>query len=300
MGTARKGWGRTCRISLLLVCIAIIRRGAVAQDTPAQPPSSQQPTPAQEQSQPEPSPKPEQSSPEPSSKEEKKEQSPNPAQYAAEKTVQAAAATKEVGKAALFKARDWESGWLTGIFVGTDQPRVPVTVEERRAIYLNQTLATPGAYMKRMFAAGIDQARGTPSQWDDGLGGYAERFASREGQFITANTLAYLGNSVLKYEPRYDQCRCSGFWPRTKHAIMRNFLTYDESEQQLRPQWALYGGSFGGGMVSTSWKPHPRNAFAEGGRAVLGQAGYGSLLNFFIEFSTDINRKIGAKRGMRR
>jgi hypothetical protein len=77
---------------------------------------------------------------------------------------------------------------------------------------------------------------------------------------------------------------------------MRNFLTYNETEQELRPQWALYGGSFAGGLVSTAWKPHPRNAFAEGGRAMLGQAGYGVLLNIFIEFSTDINRKLGAKR----
>jgi hypothetical protein len=29
---------------------------------------------------------------------------------------------------------------------------------------------------------------------------------------------------------------------------------------------------------------------------MLGQAAYGSLLNFFIEFSTDINRKIGVRR----
>ena len=299
MGTARCKWDGGSRIVLLLGSLAIISTGAVAQHAPAQPPSPQQSTPAQGQSQPEQSPKAEPSSPEPSSKEEKKEESPNPAQYAAEKTVQAAVATREMGKAALFKARDWESGWLTGIFVGTDQPRVPLTVQERRVIYLNQTLATPGASMKRMFAAGIDQARGAPSQWDDGWGGYAERFASREGQFITANTLAYLGNSALKYEPRYDQCRCSGFWPRTRHAIMRNFLTYDEGEQQLRPQWALYGGSFGGGLLSTTWKPHPRNEFAEGGRAMLGQAGYGTLLNLFIEFSNDINRKIGATRRMR-
>ena len=150
--------------------------------------------------------------------------------------------------------------------------------------------------MKRMFAAGIDQLRDAPPQWDDGWGGYSERFASREGQFIAANSLAAMGNAALKYEPRYDQCKCRGFWPRTRHAIVRNFLTYNQSERELRPQWALYGGSFGGGMISTAWKPHPRNAFAEGGRAMLGQAGYGSLLNFFIEFSTDINRKLGARR----
>ena len=38
-----------------------------------------------------------------------------------------------------------------------------------------------------------------------------------------------------------------------------------------------------GGLISTAWKPHPRDAFAEAGRAVLGQAGWGTLLNFFIE-----------------
>ena len=275
----------------------------MGQDAPAQPPpTAQQSAPPQGSSQPQPSPQ-NQAPPE-APKEEKKDESSNPAQAAAERTkeatMQAAVATKNLGQAALIKARDWESGWLTGVYVEPGRALVPVTVQQRREIYLEQTLTTPGAYMKRMFAAGIDQARGAPSQWDDGWGGYVERFASREGQFITANTLAYLGNSALKYEPRYDQCRCSGFWPRTRHAIMRNFLTNNESEQQLRPQWALYGGSFGGGLVSTAWKPHPRNALAEGGRAMLGQAGYGTLLNFFIEFSSDINRKIGAKKRMRR
>jgi hypothetical protein len=266
----------------------------LAQDEP-----KQTPTPPPGNSQPEPTTQ-EQPRPDQTPKEDKKEENPNPAQVAAEKTVQAAVATKHLGLAALVKARDWESGWLTGVYVEQGQTIIPLNGKQRREIYLEQTLTTPGAYMKRMFAAGIDQARGAPSQWDDGWGGYAERFASREGQFITANTLAYMGNAALKYEPRYDQCRCSGFWPRTRHAILRNFLTYNETEQEVRPQWALYGGSFGGGLLSTAWKPHPRNGFAEGGRATLGQAGYGSLLNFFIEFSTDINRTIGATKRRRR
>lgn len=234
---------------------------------------------------------PAQGKPEPEKPEPEKKDSANPARYAYE----AADATKRVGELALVKARDWESGWFTGVFVPRGQTMTPLTSSQRRVHYLQQTLATPGAYMKRMFVAGIDQARGSPSQWDDGWGGYLERFASREGQFISANTLAALGNSALRYEPRYDQCQCRGLLPRTRHAILRNFLTYDSSERRLRPQWALYGGAFGGGMISTAWKPHPRNAFAEGARGMLGQAAYGTLLNFFIEFAGDINRKIGAK-----
>jgi hypothetical protein len=275
--------------------LALASRGTLAQQEPAQQPP---PPPAQA------NPPPQPSQPEQPPTDEKKDEAPNPAQAAAEKTkavtIQAAEATKNLGQAALVKARDWEGGWLTGVYVEEGQTMIPPTMKQRREIYLEQTLTTPGAYLKRIFAAGIDQARGAPSQWDDGWGGYAERFASREGQFITANTLAYLGNVALKYEPRYDQCRCSGFWPRTRHAIMRNFLTYNESERQLRPQWALYGGSFGGGVLSTAWKPKPRNAFAEGSRAMAGQAGYGSLLNFFIEFSPEINRAIGATTKRRR
>jgi hypothetical protein len=214
----------------------------------------------------------------------KKEQSGNPVVI-----------TKDAATAGLKKARDWESGWIAGEYVGRNRVLVSPTREQREVIYLRETLTTPEAYMKRMFAAAFDQVRGTPSQWDDGWGGYAERFASREGQFIAANTLAALGNAKLGYEVRYDKCKCGGLWPRTRHAIVRNFLTYDRSEEQMHPQWALYGGAFGGGMIATAWKPSPKNAFSNGGLAVLGQAGWGTLLNFITEFSTEINRKQGVK-----
>jgi len=231
---------------------------------------------------------------------EKKQAEENPAQEAAEQarkmTVEAAEATMHMGEAAMVHARDWEASWLTGVFVERGHTMMPLTLDERRELYMQQTLATPGAYLKRVFAAGIDQARGVPSQWDDGWGGFSERFASREGQFITANSVAAAGNALLQYEPRYDQCQCSGFWPRARHAILRNFVTYNHSEQELRPQLALYTGAFVGGVISSYWKPPPRNALSQGGYAMLGQAGYGALLNFFIEFAGDINHKIGAKR----
>lgn len=210
-------------------------------------------------------------------------------------TVEAAQATVHVGEAAMVHARNWESRWLTGVYISQGQIMQPLTFAERRDLYLQQTLSTPGAYAKRMFAAGVDQLRDNPPQWDDGWAGYAERFASREGQFISANTLAMLGNAALKYESRYEQCRCSGFWRRARHAMVRNFVTYNQSEQQLRPQLGLYAGALGGGMISTAWKPHPHNVFVAGALGMAGQAGYGALWNFFLEFYSDFNRKIGAR-----
>ena len=72
-------------------------------------------------------------------------------------------------------------------------------------------------------------------------------------------------------------------------------MTYDRSEESLHPQWALYGGAFGGGALSAAWKPGRPNAFAEGGRAMAGQVGWGTLLNLVTEFSREINRKQGVK-----
>lgn len=231
----------------------------------------------------------------PNSPGETKRESVGPVQEVEGRTRQVGEMTEHAATAGLIRARDWESTWIAGVYLRNDQPLTTLTNKQRREIYLRQTLTTPGAYLKRMFSAGIDQARGVPGQWDDGLGGYAERFASREGQFITANTLAALGNAKLGYEVRYDQCKCEGLWPRTRHAILRNLMTYDRTEEHWRPQWALYGGAFGGGVVSTAWKPSPKNALANGGWAVLGQLGYGTLLNFVTEFSREINRKQGVK-----
>jgi hypothetical protein len=226
--------------------------------------------------------------------EDKKDESANPVQAVEDKTKQAAGLTKDAAMSGVMKARDWESGIIAGVYVGKNRKLVTLTAEQRREIYFRQTLATPGAYGKRMFGALIDQARGVPA-WQGGIGGYGERWASREGQFITANSLAALGNAELGYEVRYDKCKCAGFAPRTRHAILRNFLTYNRTEKDLRPQWALYGGAFAGGLVSTTWKPGGQSYLVNAAWGVVGQAGYGALLNFVTEFGTEINRKQGVK-----
>lgn len=273
---------RFCALVMAIVALTIASRGrALAQGT--------------ESGQPSPQDKPEVTQELPDAPEQPKDANPNPVQAVEDKTRQAAEMTKDAATTGLLKARDWESGWITGVYVGKNRKLVPLTAQQRRDYYLKQTLTTPEAYMKRMFAAAIDQARDTPWQWGSEWGGYGKRFASREGQFITANSLAALGNAKLGYEVRYDKCKCDGFWPRTRHAFMRNLLTYDRSEEQLHPQWALYGGAFSGGALSTTWKPGSHNFAAEGLQAMAEQVGWGTLLNFFTEFSREINRKQGVK-----
>ena len=71
-----------------------------------------------------------------------------------------------------------------------------------------------------------------------------------------------------------------------RHRAQLSYLQPELSWNCVR-NGRLYGGSFGGGMISTAWKPHPRNAFAEGGRAMLGQAG----IRLVAEFLHRIRRR---------
>lgn len=278
---------------VLMYAVMVLFPGLAAwgQSEPAQPPPQ-----APSQDSPQNSGQaPQKENPDAPSASKEKESSANPVRQVGGLTKEAAGLTEHAATAGLIRARNWESTWIEGVYVRRDQPLTTLTTRQRETIYLRQTLTTPGAYLKRAFGAVIDQASGTPRQWDDGVGGYAERFASREGQFITANTLAALGNAKLGYEVRYDKCKCDGLWPRTRHALLRNLMTYDRSEEHLRPQWALYGGAFGGGAVSVAWKAGSPNAFSEGARAMGGQLAWGTLLNFVTEFSKEINRKQGVK-----
>ena len=199
------------------------------------------------------------------------------------------------GESTLHYLRNLPIEWLIGPYIPPSGPFTPLNFQERSEVYFRQTYLNVGSYAARGFAAGIDQARGKPYEWGGGAPGYGRRFASHYGQFAIQNTLVAAGNAALGYEPRYDLCRCTGFWPRTKHAVLRNFMTYDSSERTLRPQIPLYLGAFGAGMISSTWMPQHPDALRNGAVDALQQAAYGSGINWVSEFAIDILHKLGAK-----
>jgi len=199
---------------------------------------------------------------------------------------------QRIWSSTLQEVRNLPAEYLIGPYIPASGPLHPLNKVQRLDVYYHQTFLTAGAYMLRMFAAGLDQARDSPSQWGGGMEGFGKRFGSRYGVFVISNTFQTLGNAALGYESRYDLCRCSGFWPRTRHAIARNFVTYNRTERELRPAIPLYVGSLGAGMISSAWLPGPRDEWKQGGIAALEQAGFGSVYNVASEFAIDIMRKI--------
>jgi hypothetical protein len=153
----------------------------------------------------------------------------------------------------------------------------------RVKVWVRATFTTYGIYAKTALFSLFDQARNRPPAWGDGWAGYGKRVTSRQGQFVAQNSLSALGNGILGYEPRYEVCRCSGFWRRTGHAVVRNFVTYNRTETNFRPQLALYAGAFGAGVVAGSWTPN-HDLLTTGGRGAMTQAGFGVVANLIAEF----------------
>jgi hypothetical protein len=194
------------------------------------------------------------------------------------------------------QASQLDVNWLYGAFVPKDVPLLPLNNQQRLRLFVAQSFTTPGIYIKTILFSTADQAHGNPYEWGDGISGYGKRVASRYGQYLIQNSLSSAGNALLRYEPRYDRCRCSGFWPRTRHAFVRNFITYNQTESERRPQFAMYTAAFGSGALSSLWYPGNPKPWVEGYQAMITQGGWGLATNWVGEFAPEINRVLKRRK----
>lgn len=182
--------------------------------------------------------------------------------------------------------------WLYGAYVPKDAPLVALTGEERFKLFVRQSFTTPGIYIKTGFFSLHDQVENVPPEWGDGIEGFGKRLGTRQTQYLLQNAFTSLGNAAVGWEPRYDRCRCVGFWPRTRHALARNFVTYDRSEQHLRPQIMPYVASFGSGAIVATWEPANTQVLTKGYQSAVTQVWWGSMSNMLGEFAPDVMRQL--------
>jgi len=178
--------------------------------------------------------------------------------------------------------------WLYGSYVPKDVPLRALDSHQRVTLYIRQTYTTPGIYVKTVLFALHDQISDSNPEWGDGFGGFAKRLGNRQVQFIIQNSITSLGNGMLGWEPRYDRCRCDGLWPRTRHALVRDFVTYDRSEKSLRPQLMPFLGAFGSSAIASTWAPGNPRWEVRGYQAVVTQVFVGAGINWLGEFAPEI------------
>jgi hypothetical protein len=185
--------------------------------------------------------------------------------------------------------------WLYGSYVPNDVPLESLNSNRRFKLYIRQTYTGFGIYIKTTLFTIHDQVHETYPEWGDGFDAFAKRFGTRQAEFVIQNSVISLGDGLLGWEPRYDRCRCNGFWPRTRHAIVRNFVTYDRTEKSLRPQLFPYLGAFAGNVTGTTWEPGNLRWQEKGVQAVITQVPVGMGINFIGEFAPEITGKFKRK-----
>jgi hypothetical protein len=94
-----------------------------------------------------------------------------------------------------------------------------------------------------------------------------------------------------KFPHKFVLSCASASAPERGTPLIRNFLTYNQTEKELRPQFALYGGALGAGMMSSLWQPQDK-LWKDGYDGVLTQAAFGMLSNWVGEFAPEIRRKL--------
>jgi hypothetical protein len=180
--------------------------------------------------------------------------------------------------------------WFYGSYIPKDVALVSLSARQRFGLYVRQTYTTPGIYIKTTLFATHDQIADSQPEWGSGFGGFVKRLGNRQVQFIFQNSVTSLGDAMLGWEPRYDRCRCTGVWPRTRHALMRNFVTYDRTERSLRPQLMPYLGTFAASALATTWEPGNPSWEVRGYQAAITQVFVGAGINWVGEFAPEIGR----------
>ena len=183
--------------------------------------------------------------------------------------------------------------WIYGAYLPKGAPIQPLTGDERFKLYLRQTYTTPGIYVKTGFFALHDQIKETEPHWGDGASGFGKRLGSIQAGNIIQNSLTSLGNAAVGFEPRYDRCSCDGAWPRIRHAVVRNFITYGGADDKgIRPQIMSYAAAFGAGVTVASWEPNYPSVLTKGYQSVVTQAWVGVVIDALAEFAPDIKRML--------
>ena len=134
-------------------------------------------------------------------------------------------------------------------------------------------------------AAGLDQFTNSPPEWNQGVKGYARRFGSDFGISTVTTSTRYGMAELLKEDTLYYRCQCTGFFPRTSHAILST-LTGRRGQDGHRvfsfpALVAPYAGPFAG---IYGWYPDrygAKDAFRSGNYSLLVYMGGNIGLEFW-------------------
>jgi hypothetical protein len=143
----------------------------------------------------------------------------------------------------------------------------------------------PAALTRVLIGATLDQAKPAPPEWDPGVKGFSERLGSRFGMDAIAETARYSGGALLHQDVAYHKCACTGFIPRSAHALVSSVTARSREGRtilSLPSIVAPYAGSF---AAVNAWYParyEAADAFRIGSLSFAFRAGMNLAREFLL------------------
>ena len=167
---------------------------------------------------------------------------------------------------------------------------VPLTAQGKAARTLR--IATgPGPLINSSLGAALDQMDNDPSEWGQGIKGYGHRFVSSYGGYAVGAAIKTSLDVVLKTDPRYDRCVCSGAWPRVAHALKRVLVTRKDNGGEM-VNLPLMVAAIGSSTISHQWYPDRFNTVGHHFGGAGTSLAFSGGMNVAREFWPGIKKKI--------
>jgi hypothetical protein len=167
---------------------------------------------------------------------------------------------------------------------------VPLTPGQKANLAFRNTFY-PQALANRLLLAGWDHLLDHPSEWPGDGEGFGMRMGNRVGWLATRNSIQLGVNVLMKTEPRYDLCICSGVKSRLWHAWRRVLVTRRDDGRETFAA-AQMAGSFGTPWVAYNWYPDRFHTTGRKFQAGATDLGWRAVTNTLREFWPDIAVKL--------
>jgi hypothetical protein len=106
---------------------------------------------------------------------------------------------------------------------------------------------------------------------------------------VVQNSIQESMAAVAGTDTRYFACACTGFFPRTGHALKMTLLTYTHGGH-LTLDIPQLSGAYGSSMIQSMWYPHSHDPLVQGVQGGHIEMGLIGGIHLVQEFSPEWKR----------
>ena len=165
----------------------------------------------------------------------------------------------------------------------------PLDGPQRWQRWVGEDGASGAIHVQSFASAAYLQTIADPTAWNRSTGGFVRRLGSSYGSNLIQNSVHESLAAAEGTDPRYFACACSGFFPRSGHALEMTFLTYTRDGHKTLDLPQL-SGVYGSSMIEAMWWPQHYTALVQGVQTGHIQIGLTGAIHLAQEFSPEFKR----------